>query len=188
MWPWSELYAWPPATSIFWPYPLWAAPGPSGPPGDATLCSQQPLPCAEDGGTLQAAAQTLRQIDPHIQTGQTASCSFGDMAWIDWILGWGWMCQWPCRACLTPQVLGQGVCYAWYCSCPLLSPIKAWKNRVASSCVREWVSQTTILRVGEAASWLFPALGLSPRCIEITECVLPAISHTHFHPHQNMYA
>lgn len=164
MWPWSELCAWPPATSSFWPYPLWAAPGPSGPPGDATLCSQQPLPCAEDGGTLQAAAQTLRQIDPHIQTGQTASCSFGDMAWVDWILGWGWMCQWPCRACLPPQVLGQGVCYAWYCSCPLLSPIKAWKNRVASSCVREWVFQTMILRVGEAASWLFP-LGLSPHAV-----------------------
>lgn len=144
MWPWSELCAWPPATSSLWPYPPWSALGPSGPPGDATLCSQQPLPRAEDGGALQAAAQTLRQTDPHKQTGQTASCPFGDMAWIDWILDWGWMCQWPYRACLPPPVLGQGVCYAWHCSCPLLSLIKAWKNRVASSCVRGWVSQTMI--------------------------------------------
>ena len=112
MWPWSELCAWPPATSSPWPCPPWSAPGPSGPPGDATLCSQQPLPCAEDGGALQTAAQTLRQTDPHKQTGQTASCPFGDMAWVDWILGWGWMCRWPCRACLPPPVLGQGVCYA----------------------------------------------------------------------------
>lgn len=165
MWPWSELCAWPPATSSPWPYPPRSAPGPGGPPGDATLCSQQPLPCTKDGGTLQAAAQTLRQTDLHIQTGQTASCPFGDMAWVDWILGWGWICQWLCRACLPPQVLGQCVCYAWYCSCPLLSPIKAWKNRVASSCVRERASQTMILRVGETASGLFPTLDLSPHTI-----------------------
>lgn len=52
MWPWSELCTWPPATSSPWPCLPWSAPRPSGPPGNATLCSQQPLSCAKDGGTL----------------------------------------------------------------------------------------------------------------------------------------
>lgn len=141
MWPWSELWACPPASTGRQLCPPWSAPGPCGPPGDATLCSQQPLSCAEDGGALPTAAQTLRQADPHVQTGQTASCPFGDMAWVDWPLCESWMCPRPCRACLPPQVLGQGVCCACHCCCPSLSPIKAWKNRVASFCVREWVSQ-----------------------------------------------
>lgn len=160
MWPWSELCAWSTATSSFWPSPPRSAPGPGGPPGNATLCSQQPLPCAEDGGTLQAAAQTFRQTGPHIQTGQAASGTFGDMAWVDWTLGWGWMCQWPCRACLPPR------CWAMVLLCLALFLSIAVTNKGLEEQSGIFLCLPNHdLKSWEAASGLFPALDLSSHIV-----------------------